>query len=203
MKKQIKPDGKTQFIVKSEEHNIKSIQEELDDVLFLIKENKRLQEKYPERKRELELGLQSLYDLRDEMSDALFKLNYKKTYGGPVPKTSVFMVWKINDCKDGIKDIVNQACYSVEEFIPVANEMYGKIVQLEEKYHFIQREFMKSQEEWVNSISKITEENKQLKKELWEAEVNYIEERNDNSLDIEKDMEFLKEEWKNKGWLPI
>lgn len=203
MKKQIKPDGKTQFIVKSEEHKIKSIQEELDDVLFLIKENKRLQEKYPERKRELELGLQSLYDLRDEMSDALFKLNYKKAYGENVPKTSAFMVWKINDCKDGIKDIVNQACYSVEEFIPVADEMYNKIMELTEKNKFIQREFMKSQEEWVNSICKTTEENKLLKKELWEAEVNYIEERNDNIIDIEKDMEFLKKEWKNKRWLPI
>ena len=92
-------------------------------------------------------------------------------------------------CYDYVADLLNYYC--------------DKIVELEEKYHFIQREFMKSQEEWVNSISKITEENKQLKKELWEAEVNYIEERNDNSLDIEKDMEFLKKEWKNKRWLPI
>lgn len=66
------------------EESIEYLNQEISEVSRLIEDNKRLQEKYPERKRELELGLQSLYDLRNEMSDALFRMNYKKAYGDDV-----------------------------------------------------------------------------------------------------------------------
>ncbi len=44
---------------------------ELDNVKNLIQENLDLQEKYPERKQELQLGLKSLRDLESEMMEAL------------------------------------------------------------------------------------------------------------------------------------
>ena len=43
-------------------------------------------------------------------------------------------------------------------------------------------------------------ENQQLRKALWEAEESYIYETNDNSIDIEKDMEYLKKEFERKYW---
>ena len=61
------------------EKNHKSIKQELKEVQRLILENQYLQEKYPERKFGLELGLQSLRDLESEMFEALKqeKLNQK------------------------------------------------------------------------------------------------------------------------------
>lgn len=53
--------------------NQKSVKQELMDVQQLILENQYLQEKYPEKKLELELGLKSLKDLGSEMFDALKK----------------------------------------------------------------------------------------------------------------------------------
>ncbi|WP_296883488.1 hypothetical protein [uncultured Methanobrevibacter sp.] len=53
--------------------NQKSVKQELMDVQQLILENQYLQEKYPEKKLELELGLKSLKDLESEMFDALKK----------------------------------------------------------------------------------------------------------------------------------
>ena len=60
-------------------NNHKSIKQELEEVQRLILENQFLQEKYPERKFGLELGLQSLKDLESEMFEALKqeKLNQK------------------------------------------------------------------------------------------------------------------------------
>lgn len=52
-------------------NNHKSIKQELEEVQSLILENQYLQEKYPERKLELELGLQSLRELEREMFGAL------------------------------------------------------------------------------------------------------------------------------------
>ena len=52
-------------------NNHKSIKQELEEVQSLILENQYLQEKYPERKLELELGLQSLRELETEMFEAL------------------------------------------------------------------------------------------------------------------------------------
>ncbi len=54
-------------------NNHKSIKQELEEVQSLILENQYLQEKYPERKLELELGLQSLRELETEMFEALKK----------------------------------------------------------------------------------------------------------------------------------
>ena len=51
-------------------HN-KSIEEQLKEVEYLIKENKYLQKKYPDHTNGLEIGLQSLEELRKEMLDAL------------------------------------------------------------------------------------------------------------------------------------
>lgn len=57
----------------------KSIKQELEEVQSLILENLYLQEKYPERKRGLELSLNSLRELETEMFEALKqeKLNQK------------------------------------------------------------------------------------------------------------------------------
>lgn len=52
-------------------NNHKSIKQELEEVQRLILENYYLQEKYPERKLELELGLTSLRELESEMFEAL------------------------------------------------------------------------------------------------------------------------------------
>lgn len=52
-------------------NNHKSIKQELEETQSLILENLYLQEKYPEKKFELELGLQSLRDLETEMFEAL------------------------------------------------------------------------------------------------------------------------------------
>lgn len=52
-------------------NNSKSIKQELEEVQSLILENLYLQEKYPEKKLELELGLKSLKDLENEMFEAL------------------------------------------------------------------------------------------------------------------------------------
>ena len=52
-------------------NNHKSIKQELEEVQSLILENLHLQEKYPERKLELELGLESLRELESEMFEAL------------------------------------------------------------------------------------------------------------------------------------
>ena len=49
----------------------KSIKQELEEVQSLILENLHLQDKYPERKRGLELSLQSLRNLESEMFEAL------------------------------------------------------------------------------------------------------------------------------------
>lgn len=48
-----------------------NIEQDLKEVNELIEENKRLQEKYPEKKFELEVGLMSLMELRKEMEQAL------------------------------------------------------------------------------------------------------------------------------------
>ena len=60
---------------------------------------------------------------------------------------------------------------------------------------------------WANDSDKIVEllnnlyeENNNLKRALWEAEMYYIEERNDFSIDIEKDMEYLKKEFEREYW---
>lgn len=50
---------------------MKSVEEHLKEVRELIRENKRLQEKYPNRKKELQLGLESLIELEKEMMEAL------------------------------------------------------------------------------------------------------------------------------------
>lgn len=52
-------------------NNHKSIKQELEEVQSLILENLYLQEKYPDKKLELELGLQSLRELESEMFEAL------------------------------------------------------------------------------------------------------------------------------------
>lgn len=52
-------------------NNHKSIKQNLEEVQRLILENQYLQEKYPERKFGLELGLQSLKDLESEIYEAL------------------------------------------------------------------------------------------------------------------------------------
>lgn len=55
--------------------NRKSIKQELMEVQQLILENQYLQEKYPEKKLELDLGLNSLKELEYELSEALNKKN--------------------------------------------------------------------------------------------------------------------------------
>ena len=49
-------------------------------------------------------------------------------------------------------------------------------------------------------LNDLHNENQQLRKALWEAEESYIYETNDNSIDIEKDMEYLKKEFERKYW---
>lgn len=49
----------------------KTIANELKEVQELIRENQRLQEKYPHNKKGLEIGLQSLRELEKEMTQAL------------------------------------------------------------------------------------------------------------------------------------
>lgn len=41
---------------------------------------------------------------------------------------------------------------------------------------------------------------KNLKKALWEAETRYIEEKNEFSIDVEKDMEWLKKDFEREYW---
>ena len=55
--------------------NQKSIKQELMEVQQLILENKYLQDNYPEKKLELELGLNSLKKLESEIFEALKKKN--------------------------------------------------------------------------------------------------------------------------------
>ena len=55
--------------------NQKSIKQELMGVQQLILENQYLQDKYPEKKLELELGLNSLKELESEIFEALKKKN--------------------------------------------------------------------------------------------------------------------------------
>lgn len=43
-------------------------------------------------------------------------------------------------------------------------------------------------------------ENENLKKALWDAETRYIEEKNEFSSDVEKDMEWLKKEFERRYW---
>lgn len=57
--------------------------------------------------------------------------------------------------------------------------------------------FMSQATEELNALH---EENQNLKETLWEAEVNYIEERNEYSIDIEKDLEYLKKDWDREYW---
>lgn len=54
--------------------------------------------------------------------------------------------------------------------------------------------------ELLMCLNDLCEENRNLKETLWEAEVNYIEERNEYSIDIEKDIEYLKKEWDREYW---
>ena len=49
----------------------KTIAKELKEVQELIQENQKLQEKYPNHKKGLEIGLQSLMELEKEMTQAL------------------------------------------------------------------------------------------------------------------------------------
>lgn len=51
-----------------------------------------------------------------------------------------------------------------------------------------------------NRLNTQHEENINLKQALWEAEVNYYEERCDNIIDYEAWIEDLKEEWSKKYW---
>lgn len=51
-----------------------------------------------------------------------------------------------------------------------------------------------------NRLNTQHEENINLKQALWEAEVNYYEERCDNIIDYEAWIEYLKEEWSKKYW---
>lgn len=55
--------------------NQKSIEQELMEVQQLILENKYLQDNFPEKKLELELGLNSLKELESEIFEALKKKN--------------------------------------------------------------------------------------------------------------------------------
>ena len=55
--------------------NQKSIKQELMEVQQLILENQYLQDKYPEKKLQLELGLNSLKELESEIFEALKKKN--------------------------------------------------------------------------------------------------------------------------------
>ncbi|WP_405272237.1 hypothetical protein [Methanobrevibacter sp.] len=55
--------------------NQKSIKQELMEVQQLILENQYLQDKYPEKKLQLELGLNSLKELESEIFEALKKEN--------------------------------------------------------------------------------------------------------------------------------
>lgn len=50
------------------------------------------------------------------------------------------------------------------------------------------------------ALSKCRKENENLKKALWEVKTEYIEEKNEFSIDIERDMEFLKEEFERGYW---
>ena len=52
-------------------NNSRSIKQQLEDVQSLILENLYLQEKHPDKKLELELGLESLRELEKEMFEAL------------------------------------------------------------------------------------------------------------------------------------
>ena len=51
-----------------------------------------------------------------------------------------------------------------------------------------------------NRLNTQHEENINLKQALWEAKVNYYEERCDNIIDYEAWIEDLKEEWSKKYW---
>ena len=55
--------------------NQKSIKQELMEVQQLILENQYLQDKYPEKKLQLELGLNSFKELESEIFEALKKKN--------------------------------------------------------------------------------------------------------------------------------
>ena len=54
--------------------------------------------------------------------------------------------------------------------------------------------------EFMQIANSLAGENENLKKALWDAETRYIEEKNEFSIDVEKDMELLKKEFERRYW---
>ena len=51
-------------------------------------------------------------------------------------------------------------------------------------------DLLNEQEETINN----------LKKALWESEISYIEEKNEYSIDVERDIDWLKKEFEREYW---
>ena len=52
----------------------------------------------------------------------------------------------------------------------------------------------------LERLNEQDKEIKNLKKALWDAETRYIEEKNEFSIDFEKDMEWLKKDFEREYW---
>ena len=61
-----------------------------------------------------------------------------------------------------------------------------------------------SDEERANNLCNMLNEQEEtinnLKKALWESEMSYIEEKNEYSIDVERDIDWLKKEFEREYW---
>ena len=54
--------------------------------------------------------------------------------------------------------------------------------------------------EIVDRLNEQEETINNLKKALWESEMSYIEEKNEYSIDVERDIDWLKKEFEREYW---
>ena len=95
-----------------------------------------------------------------------------------------------------IKNVLTNEQYGVKDCVDLLNEYYYEIQRLKCQLKMRTRQRNKIADFNVE----LMEENKKLKKALWEAEKNYIEEKCEFSIDIEKEMNFLKEDFEREYW---
>lgn len=82
------------------------------------------------------------------------------------------------------------------EFIGLAKDTIKDNVTGESHWvvEYTQRErildLLNEQEETINN----------LKKALWESQMSYIEEKNEYSIDVERDIDWLKKEFEREYW---
>lgn len=62
------------------------------------------------------------------------------------------------------------------------------------------KEFESDFDEIVDLLNEQEETINNLKKALWESKMSYIEEKNEYSIDVERDIDWLKKEFEREYW---